>query len=166
MKFLLNSNDDWIEQIRRYLYPKLHPILKKFGGFGIGKLREKQYVTTVKISEEELEKELVDIGFERNPIAAYKTRYLDDGKSGGSWRLLPNSDPEGGIEAEKQLHVTLFRSNHPEGKVDIYAHYECNWEKRPRDHLDAVDYDTEWAVDYTQRLINEYSYVDDFDKSE
>lgn len=162
MKFLLNSDDDWIEKVRRYLYPRLHPYLQKFGGFGIGKLREKQYVTTVKISEEELEKELVKIGFERNPIAAYKSRYLDDGKSEGSWRLLPGSDPIGGIEKDKQLHITLFDPGSNSGIIDIYAHYEYNWEHRPGDHLDAEEYNTEWAVDYTDRLINEYSYIENF----
>ncbi len=32
----LNADDDWIEKIRKWFYPRLHPYLKKVGGYGIG----------------------------------------------------------------------------------------------------------------------------------
>lgn len=31
-KSLLNSDDDWQESLRQWLYPKLHPYLEKVGG--------------------------------------------------------------------------------------------------------------------------------------
>lgn len=55
----LNSDDDWIEKVRKWLYPRLHPYLKNVGGYGVGGVYENQYVGTTQLSEDEFEEKLV-----------------------------------------------------------------------------------------------------------
>ncbi|WP_226041160.1 hypothetical protein [Natrinema sp. DC36] len=152
---LLNADDDWIESTRRWLYPKLHPYLKKIGGYGIGTVGENQYVMTTEISEEPLEVELVDLGFVRNPIACYKT--LEDGrKSEGSWVLYHNEAPQ--IVAEgMQLHVTLFNDN---GGMGIYAHYEHDWRADWWAHLNEKDFSPEKGVEKATEALHPIDNVE------
>lgn len=164
-KFLLGSNDDYWESFRREVYPKLHPLLVRLGGFGSGAVYENQYVGTVAVDEETLEEELVDAGFERNPIAAYKT-HSDGRLSEGSWRLLADSDPIGKVEDDKQLHVTLFRNGNIGNHVDVYAHYEYRWESEPGKHLSEDSFETSVALDMTKTVIDEHTFVKLYNKSE
>lgn len=145
---LLDANDDWIEGVRRWLYPKLHPYLEKFGGYGIGIVTHNQHVCTLDMGEEELEEELVELGFTRNPMACYKS--LDDGsQSEGSWALYHNERPQI-IDEDMQLHVTLFG----EEKVTVYAHYEDSWYASPIDHLNEENYSASEGVEKAKRVLS------------
>lgn len=77
-RFLLDSDDDWIENTRRRLYPRLHPVLERFGGYAVGGVGFNQYVGTFDEDEEDIEEELADAGARRNPIACLKN--LPDGR--------------------------------------------------------------------------------------
>jgi len=157
---LLGADDDWIEPLRRWLYPKIHPHLKKYGGYGIGHVSDVQYVCTIPEGEEHFE-EIIDNHWERNPISSYKT-HSDGRESSGSWRLRGKTDPYGLINDEKmQLHVTLFDSSSSSSSdetsdsvdeasddasqrhTDVYCHQEYDWMVDPRKHLSETHMDSE-----------------------
>lgn len=80
---LLDANDDWIEALRRWLWPKLHPLLDPFGGYAVGTAGDDQHVVTLDVGEESFEETLVELGFVRNPIACYKHKVDRDAVRGG-----------------------------------------------------------------------------------
>jgi hypothetical protein len=151
MSFLLDADDDYIERFRRFLYPKLHGFLKLFGGYSVGKTGKNQYVGTLDMSDEELERVLAKLGFERNPIACYKRNEHGNG-SIGSWALRSHDDPFGELEVDRQLHVTLFHPVNGSG-VAVYAHDEYDWQDKPIAHLKGRDFRPEDGVEYTKELL-------------
>lgn len=160
---LLNADDDWQESLRATWYPRLHPYLVNVGGYGVGNVSENQYTGKVEINEDALEELLVDLGFERNPIACYKT--TEDGRgSEGSWVLLSHNDPGDFVKDGYQLHVTLFERRDGEAGRELYAHHEPDWRQSPIKHLypakfPGVTWDTDKAAEYTEQLLNERTYV-------
>jgi hypothetical protein len=145
---LTGSDDDWIECVRRYLYPRLDPYWPMstltIGSDGYVTTIDAQGLSdaspgndgpvsgTVDLDEDTLEVALEDIGFLRNPIAALKI-HQDGRTSDGSWALLPENDPTGALKGHEQLHVTLFDA--PDGGFDLYAHVETDWRDDPLGHL-------------------------------
>lgn len=155
---LLDADDDWIEDVRAWLYPRLHPHLKRYGGYGVGNVYPDQYVGTSYIDEEPLEEELVALGFVRNPVACFK--YHTDGRaSEGSWALLAADDTTGRLAANRQVHVTLFESAGGRG-LDIYAHEEFDWRRAPLKHLREVDFSPADGVSYCHELLGGRSFID------
>jgi hypothetical protein len=161
---LLGPAADYQENLRRSLYPKLHTVLKPLGGYGKAKVYEDQYVGTLHVGEETVEKELWDMGFERNPIAAYKYHGSDNRKSTGSWRLLPENDPTGLVDDRKQVHVTLFRNEALPEYIDVYAHYEYNWESEAVKHLRSVDFNPSEGVELAETIFDQHSYLKLYNK--
>jgi hypothetical protein len=150
--FGLDTEDDWIEEARRFLYPRIHPYLTKYGGYGIGTTTWDQYVYSALADDQTIEEALWDCGFRRNPVAAYKS--LPDGReSQGSWVLWHEEAPHI-VEWGKQLHVTLFYA--PDGipGYELYAHYEYDWRRFPRRHLRGDDIEVESAVRITRNLLD------------
>lgn len=138
----MSHKQDWIETARRLLYPRLHPLLRRVGGYAVGHVSEEQHVATIQMGEEEFEKYILTAPhhFERNPIAAYKTA-PDGDKSTLSLRLTHHGSEyyDGDyVEPEKQLHWTFF--NAADGAIDLYAHYEYDWQAAPLKHLREVDF--------------------------
>ena len=157
---LVNDDDDYVEEVRGYLYPKLHPYLVKFTpAYGVGQMTQKEYVGAVKENEETVESELVDLGFVRNPIACYKS--LQDGReSEGSWVLLPERDDHGVLERDdQQLHVTLFQRKAGAPGRALYAHREFDWRDRPMAHLRGKALSRQDGRSMTRELLNEYSFL-------
>jgi hypothetical protein len=156
--FLIDADDDWQEGFRSYAYPRLHPYLKPFGGYGVGTVGYNQYVGTVSIDEEVLEEEFVDLGFYRNPIACFKN--LPDGReSEGSWALRSRHDQNSRLDPGRQLHVTLFEREDGEPGRELYAHEEYDWQVYPIRHLREVDFDPEAGSAYARELIDTRTFA-------
>lgn len=160
VKSLLNSDDDWIESFRRYLYPRIHAPLSTFGDkigvnlYSIGHVAEAQYVGKFDEGEETIEKEFDDRA-ERNPVAALKS--LEDGRtSEGSWVVL-HDDAPALIEEGMQLHFTLFvREDGQEGR-ELYAHYEDDWRAAPLDHLRSTNFSASDGVAIAETYLDEHT---------
>lgn len=153
-----NADDDYIESYRAYLYPKLHPFLDAVGLYSIGKTFSNQFVGTVSVSEEVFEKELVDAGFHRNPIACYKST-KDGRKSEGSWVLLPEKAGEGiGLGSDRQLHLTLFPRRDGQKGREIYAHEEYDWRDKPIAHLRGKHFSPKAGVAKARQVFDSETY--------
>lgn len=153
---LLDADDDWQETLRAKLYPALHTGLQAVGLYGVGTVGNDQYVGTSKIDEETLEEELVALGFKRNPVACYKR--LPDGRgSTGSWVLLPEDAKR--VENGMQLHVTLFPTRVGEG-VEVYAHYEDDWRKRPLSHLREKRFRPHEGASLARAILMQHSFIE------
>ncbi|MFC7199500.1 hypothetical protein [Halospeciosus flavus] len=158
VKFLLDSDDDWIETVRRVLYPRLHPYLVPFGGYGVGTTTLNQYVAHLDEDEEAIEEELVAAGGERNPIACFKT--LPDGRlSEGSWRFTHATDPTGRVEPGMQLHITLFERDDGLPGREVYAHYEDDWMADASGHLKGANFSASKGVSYATVLFDNHTYL-------
>jgi len=79
-------------------------------------IRESEFAGTLPMGPEEAERVLWEIGFERNPVAAVKTR--NGTPEIGSW--VCRDTPK----ARRQLHVMLFKNPSNDNMVDVYAHEE------------------------------------------
>jgi hypothetical protein len=157
---LTDSDDDYVEELRGYLYPKLHPHLVKYTpAYAIGGVGPNQYAGKVRVDEETLEEELVELGFVRNPLACYKS--TGDGRqSEGSWVLIAERDEYGVLDGEhRQLHVTLFQRRDGATGREIYAHVEDDWRDRPMAHLRGKAFSAQKGVADVQTVLNDHSYI-------
>lgn len=106
-----------------------------------------EYVGVVNLSQRELEAELRDIGFELNPLAAWKTLANTDESEQGSWRWVNPNDEYYGLEAPSeateyehdngyahQLHVILYELDDDAGTTVVCAHHELAWDAYPIGH--------------------------------
>ncbi|SEL16873.1 hypothetical protein SAMN04488691_103153 [Haloferax larsenii] len=158
LKHLLDSDDDWIETVRRVLYPWLHPYLSLLGGYSVGHVGFDQYVYHFDEDEEAIEDELVAVGGERNPIACLKS--LPDGRvSEGSWRFTHATDPTGLVEPGMQLHLTLFERDDDEPGRELYAHYEDDWMASPSGHLSGARFSPSKGVQLATELIDNHTFL-------
>ena len=163
---MFNHNHDYIEKFRQVLYPKLHPYLKKFGGYGVGTVSETQYVASLPADEELIEEVLWNYGWQRNIIASYKTH--EDGRdSEGSWRLRGVDDDYGiATNPDKQLHITLFNNTENPDHIDVYCHYEYDWTRKPLKHLREVEFNEDLGSRKGLRFIRDHTYLEWYDKNE
>lgn len=158
MKFLLDADDDWQEGFRRFWYPRLHPVLERFGGYGVGLVGDEQYVGHFDEDEEAIEEELVSAGFRRNPIACLKS--LPDGRvSEGSWSVLAADDLTGSVAYGMQLHISLFERDDGQPGREIYAHYEDDWRVSPSPHLRGENLDLLRGVVLAVVLIDDHTFL-------
>jgi hypothetical protein len=155
--FFLNADDDWIEALRRWLWPKLHPILKRYTGYGaVGSTHESQFAGTVRVNEQTLEEILVDLGFERNAPAYLKS--TKDGRvSEGSWALRGEDDEYALIDGDEQLHVTLYEPRDGSEGREVYAHAELDWQDDPVGHLEEESFRP--APEMVTFLMNEHTHL-------
>jgi len=161
--FLLDSDDDWQEDLRRYWYPRLHNTLDGIGDrigvplYAVGKIGYNQYVGKFDEDEESIEVELVDVGFRRNPISCFKS--LPDGReSEGSWVLL-NEDAPDHVAPGMQLHVTIFERADDQPGREFYAHYENDWRTAPIAHLRAKNFSAAAGVDIARDYLDDSTFL-------
>lgn len=128
---LLDSDDDWIEPLRRYWWPRLAP----YWPYATITIQDDEYVCTVPLVEDALEEELVDVGFVRNPVAGLKEHADGRRVCEGSWCLLPQSDPTNHLKPTEQLHVNLFETPDDSRGLELFAHVETDWRDDPIGHL-------------------------------
>lgn len=162
MDFLLDSDDDWQEQLRRYLYPRLHPYLTTASEitnvplFATKVSDEGRHAATLEVDPELFEETLVELGFIRNPVAAFKT--LDDGTpSVGSWALLYEDDDDDLLDEGHQLHVVLFEV---EDGLAIHAHAETDWRHSAIGHLRGDYFSRDDGIEGIRYLLDNYTYHD------
>lgn len=149
----MTHKQDFIEWFRTTFYPPLHVVLEFFNFYAAGELNPDEYVGTVYISEEELERRFHDTGVVRNALAKYKS--LPDGRSStGSWRLTHATHPEF-VDSGMQLHITLFENpDRPlNGAVDVYAHYEKDYGYDAIGHLKGEDYSSGKGVNMARDFL-------------
>jgi hypothetical protein len=156
---ILNEDDDYIEELRGYWYPRIHPVLTKYTpAYGVATVSEAQFVREVSLSEDALEAELTEVGFARNPLAAFKS-HPDGRESEGSWVLIPERDDYGLVEPGMQLHITLLpRTDDATGRA-IYAHYEDDWRVSPLAHLRSANFDVEAGVTKVDWLLDNEMFL-------
>lgn len=162
MKFLLNSDDDWIESTRLYLYPRLHDPLSALGDtigvnlYAVGHVGDGQLVGVLEEDEDVIEQE-IDEDAQRNPIACLKS--LEDGRgSEGSWVLLHDENPDL-VEEGMQLHITMFDQEDEKAGREIYAHYEDDWRVSPIDHLRSEHFEVEKGVSLASKYFDQHTYL-------
>jgi hypothetical protein len=133
----MGHKHDYWERLRGWLIPKLGifaQFLEDVTGdryYVESKTHNNQFVGRVDMGEEEFEKELHDMGFERNPLAAWK--HIDTGENEeGSFRKVGYEN-----HPDMQLHVILYDGDKMAecGEcVYVYAHWELRWDVDPIGH--------------------------------
>jgi hypothetical protein len=160
---LIGSDDDWIEPLRNYLFPRLHSYASKFGEligvplYATANVGWNQYVGYFEENEDDIEVELQEVGMVRNPVAALKT--LPDGReSEGSWVLLHENAPDV-VDPGMQLHLTLFKFDSDKAGREVYAHYEDDWRDSPIDHTEAENFSPKMGVKLARSYLDENSFL-------
>lgn len=140
--------DDWQEELRRIV-----------ARFFRGRVYENQYVGTVKMNEEQLEKAVFHPGDVQRNLPAYWKYHADDGRdSEGSWRMTHWTHPEY-VERGHQLHITIFRNAENPDYIDIYAHYEVSWSYDPIKHLREIGFSPDKGVRIAREWFDNRTYV-------
>lgn len=129
---------EWVEVVSRLFGRVLHTDRQ---------IRETEFAGTLPMEPDEAERLLWENGFERNPVAAVKTR--DGDPEIGSWarRETPT--------ATRQLHVMLFQSKSRDGGVDVYAHEEFS-SLNPRvavEHYRGIDQQEKLGVELARDTL-------------
>lgn len=146
----MGHKHDYWESVRAFIIPKLAiliGIINKYLGTSYyveSVTGSKQYVGRVYMDVEGFEKELHDMGFERNPLASYKTLFGSNKSEVGSWRL---------VDGDYQLHTILYVENN---YVKIYSHYEYRWDKHPIKHYRGKKIDIHKGVEMMHRKLSEH----------
>lgn len=128
------AGDFW-EKVHHFLYRRIR-----------GKVYENQYVGTVKVGEEELERK----AFHQNQVhynwLAYWKKHADDGRNSiGSWKLR-HPVHKAYVDEGMQVHLTLFRNETNDEWVDVYAHYEYSNIEHPIKHVREVNFSADEGV--------------------
>lgn len=158
---MIGYKQDWIESLRGWLIPKLgifSHILEEITGeefYVESETHRDQFVGRVPMNEESFEKELDDMNFHRNPLAAWKARRKDpEDLEEGSWRKVGYDE-----NPRMQLHVVLYDgspiNNADVGCTYVYAHWEYRWDTDPVKHYRGVDYNAGEGVRRVKKLLDE-----------
>lgn len=139
--------DDRLTALRRRVCPVLHRLVRCFGGYIEFEIHPAEYVGTVQRSLDRFRADLREIGFHPEPIAALK-HHSDGRTSAGSWVTRKSR------LAEKQLHVTLFRTN--SGTVDMYSHWEASWIRHPIKHYQLRNLDADRGVATMRSVLRDH----------
>lgn len=149
----MSNDDSFWEWLRTNYWPVLHEC---FDGevFFVGGLGPKEYVGTLAMTEDEVETLLRELGFVRNPVAAFKSRKWypgdSDGVSEGSWAWRGNSLRRAFCNP-MQLHMTIFSND--DGTHDLLGHWEASWITRPVAHYRGTDYHPEEGVKMMREML-------------
>lgn len=146
-----HKHDFW-ETIRSVLLPKLGIVahhlntITKKNYYVEADTHKERFVGRVEMGEEEFEKVLHDLGFERNPLAAWKHLETDaDNYEEASFRKIGFED-----EPRKQLHVVLYDGANVDDSPDeytyVYAHFEYRWDTNPIKHYRGHEVESKRAV--------------------
>jgi len=135
---------DFLEQVHHFLYGLLR-----------GFVHENQYVGTVKMGEEELEKTLFHPTDARYNWLAYWKTHRDDGRdSEGSWKLRHPRHAEY-VDRGMQVHMTLFPSTENPDWLDVYAHHEYDNVLHPIKHLKEHKFSPKEGKERAQRYFSD-----------
>lgn len=144
----MGFRQDFVNAVRRRVWPKLHRLFEPFGGYAVMHTTAAEYAMTVRCSEATLERVLAEeLDFSRNPLSALKVR-VDGNTSEGSWVWRES------LLADWQLHVVLHAVDGD--AVDVYAHWEYSWLTHPLKHYATRGYDAEKGVRLARRWLAEY----------
>lgn len=159
---MAHKHDFW-EGLRGWLLPKLGVIaqfLEDVTGdryYTESDTHKNQFVGRVALPEEAFEKVLHDLGFDRNPLAAWKHLSTDtDNYEEGSFRKVGF-----GEYPRMQLHVILYDgAGFEEGESEhtyVYAHWEYRWDTNPIKHYRGSNgrYSAEEGVRRMSALLDE-----------
>ena len=156
----MGHKQDWWEKIRLWLIPKLGTVTQLIedvtGSYYYvkGKTHNNQFVGRVPMDEEDFEKKLHEMGFERNPLASLKTLGSTDEIEEDSWRKVGFDDAP-----DMQLHVVLYdgepMNNASVDVTYVYAHWEVRWDSRPVDHYRGRGFNGPEGVRRMKRLLDE-----------
>lgn len=141
---------DWLEAVRHALIPDLGHLLAEVNDDWSTDLYATLQTHVHELAflwhepEEAFERRLHELGFVRNPVAAWKS--LDDGSTEqGSWAWRgrpPATSSTGEWEhdpwADAQLHVIVF-GEAGDGTTAAFAHWEYSWKTHPVKHYRGGD---------------------------
>lgn len=157
----MGHGQDWIERFRRWFIPKLGQFvqlwndIRRDNHYVTSTLPSNQFICRVPMGEEEFEKELVEMGFERNPLASLKTLASTGEVEEGSWRKVGY----GGEDSDMQLHIILYDGNKmADAKTDyvyLYGHFELRWDTDPYGHYRAHDFRVEEGAKLMKDLLGQ-----------
>jgi hypothetical protein len=157
---MAHDKDYW-ESWRGWLIPKLGGIanwLEHVTGdvyYVQSVTHNNQFVGRVPMGEEPFEKELDEMGFERNQLSSWKELKPTGETEEGSWRKVGFVD-----SPEHQLHVVLYDGsqiqNADTGYTYVYAHWELRWDVAPVKHYRGVGFDSDEGVKKMKNLLNEH----------
>jgi len=164
---MLGPAADWMETAREHIINYLANVLVRCRSCD-GSLYVKtttddsEFVGIVDKPEDKIEQDLATMGFNRNPLAAWKTLSGSNHHEEGSWRLDCVDDPPIPLPAEAhphdedgcdfQLHVVLYEIDSREGTTAVFAHHELSWTTHPIGHYKG----TYVNDSYGSALMNEY----------
>jgi hypothetical protein len=151
---------DYWERIRETIIPRLGYVVQFVEDvtgrpfYVESEIHNNQFVGRVPVDVETFEKRLDEMGFERNPLASWKSLASTGEHEEGSFRLVG----VGGDES-MQLHVILYDGN----KIDnpttdvtyVYAHIELRWDVHPIAHYRGKRADAQKGVKEMKRLLDE-----------
>ncbi|MFO8115587.1 MAG: hypothetical protein R6U01_09575 [Halorubrum sp.] len=117
------------------------------------RLRDTEYVGTVRRPLDEFTETLREHGFEWDPLAWYHQPPVGS-EPDGSWTY------QRAPLADRQIHVILIA--HSPEYVDVFAHEEYNWLRHPIKHLRQVGIDREAGSEEMRRWLERHGMeVDD-----
>jgi len=156
----MGHKQDWWERVRATVIPKIGLVTQLIedvtGSYYYVRTEthNNQFVGRVPMNEEKFEKELHEMGFDRNPLSSLKTLGSTGESEEGSWRKVGFEDAPA-----FQLHVILYDGepiNNAEVDVTyVYAHWELRWDTNPIKHYRGVDANGPEGVRRMKRLLDE-----------
>lgn len=156
----MGHRHDWWEPVRHWLIPKLG-VVSQFVEDATGRsyyveseTHANQFVGRVPMPEEQFEGVLHELGFERNPLSALKSRGSGEAEE-GSWRKVGISG-----HPNMQIHIVLYDGDKmpdagDSGYTYVYAHWEYRWDTHPLRHYRLEDYDADEGVKRMKKLLDE-----------
>lgn len=178
---MLGHQDDFWEPLRGTVLPFVGHVLTRLGDHVGGDLYAEsttgrsQFVFLVDKHRERVERDLDAIGFERNPLAAWKTLAGTEHTEVGSWRWYDDGETiveptaaheqfiqtHGTGQADTQTHVVLYEIDGDESTTAVFAHHEAAWHIHPIIHYRGRFTDAVLGVNNTRALFREH-YGEDY----
>lgn len=114
----LTPNDDWVAAGRKTLLRGADSVLSPLGFPTVRKKSNDDYIVTADVTADEIERALVEAGYQRNVLSTRKYRQRDEGQQWaiGSWVYDP-------ADTDWQHHVYLFPAD---DGIDVYGHRETS----------------------------------------
>lgn len=127
-----------------------------------------EFVGVVDLQQWELESVLKEMGFEQNPLAAWKTLAGTSEEEEGSWRYVNAQDEYYGLTPPRaateyddnnghahQLHVILYELDEDEGTTAVCVHHELAWDAYPVGHYKGKYYDPQFGKEMFQLMCED-----------
>lgn len=127
-----------------------------------------EFLGVVDLSQSELESRMKDMGFELNPLAAWKTLAGTSEAEQGTWRYVNANEeyfgldaPSAALEYERedghahQLHIILYELDENSGTTAVCAHHELAWDAYPLKHYSGEYYNPEFGIAMFTEMLRE-----------